>query len=456
MAKPQPVHSQAAPVEPVYNSLRAYPVGHDVSPGMVRQDEERTGLAGQYVSCPFNVTVGLEVPLSTQPVVVGVAFTGCTFKKADPEFPTPPPQPVIVTGESTTSVLGVTYCSVRLPEQFPADGREHWQSNAPQLTVWLAWSWSAPAPEHEPGLTTLQPVGAGQSGSSRSVAPSGQQRSLVLRSAAILLGGAQSAVQRSALPIGRSSVHGSPSSHEIRQLVDGSQVSPPSTTLLPQLGEQSESLFALAFAGQQPSPFLAATTGMLVHLTLHWAMLPVCTSVVHGSPSSHEVGQELEGSQISPSSTVPLPQFAEQSESVTLVQFAGQQRSPLAQAVIGAVVHSASHVWALPSKRGARHGSGDVQLALVGQLPSHVSPLSICPLPHTFAAIRPAGDPAFAAAVPPTCDPAFAAGALLPLTGGAGAGAAALAIVPRLPDPGAFEPSAAASCVPGVIAVSVA
>ena len=45
-----------------------------------------------------------------------------------------------------------------------------------------------------------------------------------------------------------------PSLQVVGQVDPGSQVSPGSTTPLPQLGEQSESVFALHPAGQQPSP----------------------------------------------------------------------------------------------------------------------------------------------------------------------------------------------------------
>jgi hypothetical protein len=93
---------------------------------------------------------------------------------------------------------------------------------------------------------------------------------------------------------------------------------------LPHFAEQSSSLFALAFCGQQPSPLFGATTGMCEHLTLHCAGLPVFMSVVHGSPSSHVVGHEAGGSQVSPCSIVLLPQLGEQSASLTEVQPSGQ------------------------------------------------------------------------------------------------------------------------------------
>jgi hypothetical protein len=47
------------------------------------------------------------------------------------------------------------------------------------------------------------------------------------------------------------------------------------------------------------------------------------------------VGQEEEGSQVSPGSTTLLPHWAEQSPSVRALQPVGQQLSPVAQLAIG-------------------------------------------------------------------------------------------------------------------------
>ncbi len=66
---------------------------------------------------------------------------------------------------------------------------------------------------------------------------------------------------------------------------------------------------------------------------LQLAALPVSRSMVQAMPSLQEVGQLP--SQLSPGSSTPLPQLAEQSESVALVQPAGQQPSPWTQALIG-------------------------------------------------------------------------------------------------------------------------
>ena len=66
-----------------------------------------------------------------------------------------------------------------------------------------------------------------------------------------------------------------PSVHEVGQAEAGSQVSPTSTTSLPQLGEQSESLMALHPAGQQPSPATQAVMEVWLQVTLQLAPLPV-------------------------------------------------------------------------------------------------------------------------------------------------------------------------------------
>ena len=62
---------------------------------------------------------------------------------------------------------------------------------------------------------------------------------------------------------------------EVGQEDFGSQVSPFSTTPLPQLGEQSESLLALHPAGQQPSPETQVVMVVWLQDTLQLALLPV-------------------------------------------------------------------------------------------------------------------------------------------------------------------------------------
>src|SRR5262245_50360673 len=111
-------------------------------------------------------------------------------------------------------------------------------------------------------------------------------------------------------------------------------------TPLPQLAEQSESLFALHPPGQQPSPEAHAVMAVWLQAMLHVAALPVLVSVVHAFPSLQLEGQDEGGSQVSPASTTPLPQLAEQSESVFALHPAGQQPSPAAQAVIATWLHA--------------------------------------------------------------------------------------------------------------------
>jgi len=104
-------------------------------------------------------------------------------------------------------------------------------------------------------------------------------------------------------------VHATPSSQLAGHEAGGSQVSPLSTTLLPQLAEQSASVVKLQPAGQQPSPELQMTMALKVHATLQVAVFPDCWFVVQALASSHIVGHVPGGSQVSPESTLPFPQF---------------------------------------------------------------------------------------------------------------------------------------------------
>jgi hypothetical protein len=87
----------------------------------------------------------------------------------------------------------------------------------------------------------------------------------------------QAAVQLALRPVSPSTVQASPSLQEARvgQEAGGSQVSPDSTTPLPHLGVQSESLFALHPAGQQPSPETQVLMAVWLQATLQLALLPV-------------------------------------------------------------------------------------------------------------------------------------------------------------------------------------
>ena len=158
----------------------------------------------------------------------------------------------------------------------------------------------------------------------------------------------QAALQLAALPVRVSAVQESPSLQLAGQLEGGSHVSPESIVPLPQVVEQSPSDAGVHPAGQQPSPPAQALTALLLQATLQFCVLPVSWSTVHALPSSQLAGQELGGSQVSPASTTPLPQLAEQSESLTEVQPAGQQPSPGAQVLMALLLQATLQFWALP------------------------------------------------------------------------------------------------------------
>jgi hypothetical protein len=107
-------------------------------------------------------------------------------------------------------------------------------------------------------------------------------------------------------------------------------------------------LVAVQPLGQQPSPEEHAAMTVLLQATLQFWALPVSWSRVQASPSSQLVGHEDGGSQVSRSSTTPLPQFAEQSESVVASHPAGQQPSPEEHAVIAVALQATLQLWALP------------------------------------------------------------------------------------------------------------
>jgi hypothetical protein len=75
--------------------------------------------------------------------------------------------------------------------------------------------------------------------------------------------------------------------------------------LLGPVGAQSESFAFVQPAGQHPSPLAHAVIGELAQTTLHWAALPIRTSLVHAFASSQLAGQFP--SQVSPLSTTPSP-----------------------------------------------------------------------------------------------------------------------------------------------------
>jgi hypothetical protein len=122
----------------------------------------------------------------------------------------------------------------------------------------------------------------------------------------------QAAEQLPALPVSVSVVQALPSLQEVGQLP--SQVSLASTTPSPQYAEQSWSLAVTQPAGQQPSPLLHVVIAAKEQAAEQLAALPVSVSVVQALPSLQEVGQLL--SHVSPVSTTPSPQVAEQSLSL--------------------------------------------------------------------------------------------------------------------------------------------
>jgi len=92
-------------------------------------------------------------------------------------------------------------------------------------------------------------------------------------------------------------------------------------------------LFRLQPEAQQPSPSVQDVITVLEQAALQLAAEPVKRSLVHLLPSSQDVGQLP--SQVSPVSTAPLPQFAEQSLSVTGVHPSAQQPSSPVHEVTG-------------------------------------------------------------------------------------------------------------------------
>ena len=232
--------------------------------------------------------------------------------------------------------------------------------------------------QSSPDSTTLLPQVGSQSVSRLALAPKGQQRSP--EEGVVMVVRAQATPQ--AAPSSVSMVQKSPSSQAARtgQEASGSQVSPNSTTSLSQTGAQSLSLLAFAIAGQQPSPSAALTMAGKVQARSQLPALPTSTSAVQARPSSQEVGQ-LAPSQVSPGSTMPLPQAAEQSLSLLALQPGAQQPSPFVQTVTGALSQAALQEAALPTTLSVVQAL--VSLQEVGQAPSQVSMPSTTPLPQT-------------------------------------------------------------------------
>jgi hypothetical protein len=227
-----------------------------------------------------------------------------------------------------------------------------------------------------PGSTTMFPQLAEQNGSLFRLQPAGQQLSPPVHW--VIAWCVQAALQLAALPVSMSMLQPLPSSHiaAVGQLP--SQVSPGSTTRLPQLGEQVSSLLRLHPGGQQPSPFVHWVMVWRPHATLQVPALPVMVSMVQELPSSHDVGQLP--SQVSPGSTAPLPHVGEQSLSVLRLHPVGQQPSAFRHWVMDWCEQARLQLAALPVEVSMVHEFPSLHDA--GQLPSQVSPISTAMLPQ--------------------------------------------------------------------------
>lgn len=144
-------------------------------------------------------------------------------------------------------------------------------------------------------------TGLRQSSSSVALQPGAQHPSPSTQ--AVIGVNEHSALQLSAEPTRVSVVHAKPSSQLVGQ--SPSQVSDPSTTPLPHVGEQSSSLSASQPAGQQPSPSMQLVISVKVHAAVHSSADPVSSSIVQATPSSQLVGQFP--SQVSGAWTTPSP-----------------------------------------------------------------------------------------------------------------------------------------------------
>lgn len=189
----------------------------------------------------------------------------------------------------------------------------------------------------------------------------------------------QAALQLVALPVSTSSVHALLSLHDVGHEAP-SHVSPASTAPLPQVGEQSASLVALQPGAQQPSPSVHWVMPWNEHAALQLAAEPTSVSIVHATLSLHVVGHDPP-SQVSPGSTMSLPQLGEQSLSLIALHPAAQQPSLLWHSVIVWNEHAALQFAADPTSVSIVHAAPS--LHVVGQFsPSHVSPDSTKPLPQ--------------------------------------------------------------------------
>jgi hypothetical protein len=154
-------------------------------------------------------------------------------------------------------------------------------------------------------------------------------------------------------------------------------------TPLPHRQVQSLSFTLVHPEGQQPSPFMqVAITASFTHSAEQAAAVP-CRRRVWHPMAGQLVGQFP--SHFSAPSTTPLPQRAPQSLSFMLLQVAGQQPSPWAQAVwVPPSVHRAVQSAAVPLRTFLMQPA---QGQVAGQLDvgSHDSPASTTEFPHRAA-----------------------------------------------------------------------
>lgn len=231
-----------------------------------------------------------------------------------------------------------------------------------------------------PAWITASPQLAAQSPSFSALQPAGQHWSPAAQ--AVMGTWAQARVQLSTLPRATSSVQASPSAHVaghhpgLPAVRRRSQVSPGSTTPLPQRGRQSASVSASQPSGQQPS--LAAP----LHAAMVWRT-QVCPhddpspalKVAQVSGAGHGAGQASEvmpGSQVSHGgSTTPLPQDGAQSPSSAAFAPAGQQPSPVRYDAVGTNRHRAEQVPA-STRRSVVQATPSVQVRGHAPVPSAI------------------------------------------------------------------------------------
>jgi hypothetical protein len=115
------------------------------------------------------------------------------------------------------------------------------------------------------------------------------------------------------LPTISSVVQGSPSSHVAGHVLGGSHVSPASSVPFPQLGEQSESLIALQPSGQHESFAAQAVIRVFLHSAVQVAASPTIVCFTQASCERHVCSVGQSPSQVSPRSTIPLPQIGARS-----------------------------------------------------------------------------------------------------------------------------------------------